>query len=73
MDAHGTRDYGVARSDLESLLTVRQVCEALSISRQTLYRLLERGDLVAIRVSQSPRFRPSEIQNYLDQRRGVMR
>jgi excisionase family DNA binding protein len=71
MDVHGTKNYAVGRSDLEPLLTVREVCDALAISRQTLYRLLERGDLVAIRVSESPRFRPSEIQNYLDQRKGV--
>ena len=74
LDAHGTRGYGADRSALEPLLTIREVCAALAISRQTLYRLLKTGDLVAIRVSQSsPRFRPSEIQDYLDQRKGVMR
>ena len=69
MATHGTQRYEVDRSDLEPLLTVREVCELLAISKQTLYRLLGRGDLVAIRVSQSPRFRPSEITAYLDANR----
>lgn len=58
------------RTALEPLLTVASVCDLLDVSRQTLYRLIQRGELVPIRVSRSPRFEPNELRRYIDRRRG---
>ena len=56
---------------LEPLLTVSGVCELLDVSRQTLYRLIHRGELMPIRVSRSPRFAPDEVRRYLERQREV--
>jgi len=56
---------------LEPLLTVSGVCELLDVSRQTLYRLMHRGDLTPIRVSRSPRFTPDVVRRYLERQREV--
>jgi excisionase family DNA binding protein len=50
----------------EPLLTVNDVCALLSISRQTVYRLIHDGDITPIRVSQSPRFAPNDLRRYVE-------
>jgi len=73
MGIHETRGYEVERSDLEPLLTTAQVCAALQVSKQTLWRIVGRGELVPVRVSRSPRFRPSDVERYLDRGGDAMR
>jgi excisionase family DNA binding protein len=46
---HGTVDAG----DPGTLLTVAEVAAMLRVSKMTIYRLIDSGDLVAIRVSRS--------------------
>ena len=58
------------RTALEPLLTVASVCGLLDVSRQTLYRIINDGQLVPIRVGRSPRFEPNELRRYIDRRRG---
>ena len=58
------------RTELEPLLTIRAVCEMLGVSKPTLYRLINAGHLVPIRIGLSPRFEPNELRRYIDQRRG---
>lgn len=41
-DDHGTAGYNPA---LEPLLTVSGTCDVLRVSRQTVYRLVRRGEL----------------------------
>jgi len=42
----------------------------LGVSKPTLYRLINAGHLVPIRIGRSPRFEPNELRRYIDQRRG---
>lgn len=50
-------------------MTIADVGEALRISRAGVYRLLERGDLIAIRVGERPRFAADDVRAFLDRQR----
>ena len=69
MNLSGTSSSATTRTALEPLLTIGAVCELLGVSKPTLYRLIQGGELVPIRVSKSPRFAPQEIRLYLDRHR----
>jgi excisionase family DNA binding protein len=49
----------------EPLLSVQQVAEALSVSRLTVYRLIERRLLPAFRVARRLRFSRGDVSRYL--------
>jgi excisionase family DNA binding protein len=51
------------------LLDLNGVAKRLSVSRPTIYRMLERGDLVAYRVNERLRFKLEDIEAYLERRR----
>lgn len=44
------------------LLTVDGVCAALSVSRTTVYRLVNRGELLPVRIGGVVRFRPRDLE-----------
>jgi excisionase family DNA binding protein len=50
-------------------MTVNDVAFALSISRDSVYRLVRAGDLRGRRVGQRLRFRPAEIEAYVERDR----
>ena len=52
-DDHGTAGYNPA---LEPLLTVSGTCDVLRVIRQTVYRLVRRGELHPSRVGERLRF-----------------
>jgi excisionase family DNA binding protein len=47
------------------LLTSKQVCAFLQVSRMTLHRLVSAGSLPVIRIGRSVRFRAAAIEAYL--------
>lgn len=49
----------------EQLLSVQQVADALSVSRLTIYRLIERRLLPAFRVARRLRFSRADVRTYL--------
>ena len=49
----------------EQLLTVKEVAALLRVSGMTAYRLIKRGDLVALRVGRSYRVRSSDLAEYI--------
>jgi len=51
------------------LLTPRRVAEELNVSVWTVYRLIRKGDLVAIRVGRLFRIPESSLEAFLDLRR----
>jgi excisionase family DNA binding protein len=53
----------------ERLLTVNEIADRLAISRDTVYRLVRSGDLHTVRVGERLRFRPPEIDAYLERNR----
>ncbi len=52
---------------MQKLLTINDLMELWSVSRDTIERLIRNGDLECIRVGGSIRFKPQQIADYLDQ------
>ena len=48
-----------------ALLTVREVAEALRVRPVTVYRLVARGEMPAVRVSNAIRVRPEDLEAYI--------
>jgi excisionase family DNA binding protein len=51
------------------LWTIDDVARRLAISRDSVYRLVRSGALSPLRVGERLRFRPEEIEQYLERRR----
>ena len=49
-------------------LTVAEVASMLRVSNMTVYRLIQAGDLAAVRVGKSYRLREDDIDKYLGDR-----
>lgn len=49
-------------------LTVREVAGTLRVSNMTVYRLINAGELPAVRVGKSFRLREDDVNRYLAQR-----
>ena len=54
---------------IEPLLSVREVAEALGVSRATIYRLVERKELLPIRVHSDARFAPDDVRALIERSR----
>jgi excisionase family DNA binding protein len=65
MSTHNVADYPAGRT----LLTVDAAAAQLVVSRRTIYRLVASGDLPAVRVGERLRFRPDELDRYLERDR----
>jgi excisionase family DNA binding protein len=52
--------------DMLPLLRPVDVAELLNVSRKTAYRLIERGELSAVRIGTSVRVRPEDLAAYLE-------
>jgi excisionase family DNA binding protein len=63
MNAHsGTASSTATRT----LRTINQVAAYLGIGRTSVYRLVASGELKAVRVGQRLRFRPEDVDAYLE-------
>jgi excisionase family DNA binding protein len=51
------------------LLTIREVCSALRVSRGTVHNLVRRGELVPSYVGSLPRFEAEEVRDYVRRHR----
>jgi len=49
-------------------LTVAEVATALRVSNMTVYRLIQSGELPAVRVGKSYRLREEDVDSYLSKR-----
>jgi excisionase family DNA binding protein len=57
----------MARTDpISRLLTVAEVANVIRVSRMTVYRLIRRGQLKAIRVGRNYRVREDDLNAYLE-------
>ncbi|HVL81694.1 MAG TPA: helix-turn-helix domain-containing protein [Actinomycetota bacterium] len=58
----------MARSgpEISKLLTVAEVAAVMRVSRMTVYRLIRRGQLRAIKVGRNYRVREEDLTSYLD-------
>jgi len=50
----------------KQLLSTLEVCEYLSISRSTVYKLIRTGQLNAHYIAKAWKFRQTDLDNYLD-------
>jgi len=50
----------------ESLLKITQVSEALSISRHSVMKLRDTGELPCVRIGTAVRWKKSVLQNYVE-------
>jgi excisionase family DNA binding protein len=50
-------------------MTVNAVCALLSVSRHTLYRLVNRGELVPTRIGERLRFEASDVRGLIERGR----
>ena len=48
------------------LLTVNELARHLGISKWTVYRLVRSGEVRAVRVGERIRFRPADVDRYLE-------
>jgi excisionase family DNA binding protein len=65
----GGQHLRALRGGAEDLLTVRQVATGLSISTATVYKLVERGELPHVRISNAVRVAPEDLAAFLRRRR----
>jgi excisionase family DNA binding protein len=65
-----SQGYGASRSDssgdLEALLTIDSLARLLRVSRPTIYRLIQSGDLTPVQVGARKRFQPDDIRRFLE-------
>ena len=50
------------------LLTVNEVADLLRVSRMTVYRLINQGEIAALRVGRIYRLREDDVDTYLSDR-----
>ena len=50
----------------EPLLTLKQVAVVLGLSERSVRRIIQAGDLPAIRIGGSPRIRSADLRAYMD-------
>lgn len=53
----------------EKLLDIDQVAEYLGVSRRTVVRIVNRGELPAFRVGRALRFKLADLEAYMEQQR----
>jgi excisionase family DNA binding protein len=61
-----TNEGAAPGPDVPQMLSLKHTAEALDVSTKTVRRLLERGDLTAIRVGGRLRIDAADIRGYLE-------
>ena len=51
------------------LFTIKETCKLLSVSRSTLHRMRERGELRPVMIDGAPRYARADIEGYLSRLR----
>ena len=54
------------RKRIRNFYTVKELAALLAVKPITIYRMVERGQLPAIRIGKSLRFDPADIETFLD-------
>lgn len=58
-------DVTAGEGEVNELLTVAEVADRLRVSTMTVYRLIQRDELPALRIGRSYRIESSELEAYL--------
>ena len=54
----------------QSLLTYREVAKTLRVSERTIWTLVNRGELPAVRFGKSVRIDPTDLRAFIEQAKG---
>jgi len=54
---------------MEELLTLEELAKYLKISKHTLYKMLEKGEIPAFKIANQWRFKKSDIDKWIEQQR----
>lgn len=54
---------------MEELLTLEGLAKYLKISKHTLYKMLEKGEIPAFKIANQWRFKKSDIDKWIEQQR----
>ena len=52
-------------TSFDSLLTLKEAMEYLKLSRSTLYKLMEKGEIKGIKIGKVWRFRKEDIESFI--------
>lgn len=52
-------------NSLDSLFTLKEVLELLKVSRSTLYKFMEKGEIKGIKIGKVWRFRKEDIESFI--------
>ena len=52
--------------ELENLLTLKEVAKLLRLSPQTLYKMLEQGEIPAVKIGSQWRFDREQLRSWLE-------
>jgi len=63
--------FNNAVAELQTFLTTEEVLGYLKITPRTIYRLIRSGELPAVRIGRQWRFRPSDLDRWLERQRGL--
>lgn len=55
--------------NMEELLTIEELARYLKISKHTLYKMLEKGKIPALKIANQWRFKKSDISKWIEQQR----
>ncbi len=53
---------------LDEVMTIQEVADYLKVTRQTVYKLLNNGDLKAFKIGRSTRILRSELKRFIQQK-----
>lgn len=57
----------MAKTELETLLTIVEVAELLQVNERTVRRLVDRGDMPSpVKIGDTSRWSPSELQKWIE-------
>jgi len=65
---HDPVEYPVPAARTQ-LLTVKDIVDALRISRSSVYRLFDSGELTWVQIGSSRRVRPEDLAQFIEQHR----
>ncbi len=53
----------------KKLLTIKEVCEYLNVSKPTIYRLIKEGKLKPIKIGRATRFDKEDIDKFIEEQK----
>lgn len=59
--------------EYDSIMSVQEVCEALQVGKNTIYKLIMQKELPSVRVGKIHKIRNLDLQNYVYTKTGLIK